>query len=181
MASKQICPWCGGVVFITTAAVIQDWKVTGDGTFIEVVQDCLDVLAQPSDDNIWSCAECGCDCPIVLQDNEFPFVMEKSILEAHEALMQSKNRVDYGKYGIEKFATIQRQTVVIDPYVNLEADVKICSGDDGDPLWCEAVLFEDGSEVEHTEVLDTLKDGFQFGTCICNRPIKIVPVIVDRK
>ena len=77
MTSKHICPCCGGEEFITTAAVTQDWKVTGDGTFIEVVQDCLDVLAQPSDDNIWSCAECGCDSPIVLKDNEFPLVMKK--------------------------------------------------------------------------------------------------------
>ena len=180
MASKHICPCCGGGEFITTAAVTQDWKVTGDGRFIEVVQDCLDVLAEPSDDNIWSCAGCGCDDPVVLKDNEFPLVMKKGEVEKYEALMQAKS-VDYSKHGFAKYATIHSETVVIDPYVNLEADVKVCSGDDGDPLWCEAVLFEDGSEVEHTEVLDTLKDGFQFGTCICNRPIKIAPVIVDRK
>lgn len=175
MTSKHICPCCGGEEFITTAAVMQDWKVTGDGTFIEVVQDCLDVLAQPSDDNIWSCAECGCDSPIVLKDNEFPLVMKKDDVEKCEGLMQAKS-VDYGKHGFAKFATIHSETVMIDAESKLEADVKICSGDDGDPLWCEAVLFEDGSEVECTEMLDTLRDGFKFERCIHGGPIKIVPV-----
>ena len=178
MTSKHICPCCGGEEFITTAAVMQDWKVTGDGTFIEVVQDCLDVLAQPSDDNIWSCAECGCDSPIVLKDNEFPLVMKKDDVEKCEGLMQAKS-VDYGKHGFAKFATIHSETVMIDAESKLEADVKVCSSDDCDPFWCEAVLFEDGVEIEHTEVFDTFKDGFEFKRCIHSGPIKIVPVIIE--
>ena len=55
--------------------------------------------------------------------------------------------------GFTKYATIHSETVVIDAESKLEADVKVCSSDDGDPLWCEAVLFEDGSEVECTEML----------------------------
>ena len=178
MTSKHICPCCGGEEFITTAAVTQDWKVTGDGTFIEVVQDCLDVLAQPSDDNIWSCAECGCDSPIVLKDNEFPLVMKKEDVEKYEGLMKAES-IDYGKHGFTKYATIHSETVVIDAESKLEADVKVCSSDDGDPLWCEAVLFEDGSEVECTEMLDTLRDGLEFKRCIDSGPIKIVPVIIE--
>ena len=178
MASKHICPCCGGGEFITTAAVTQDWKVTGDGRFIEVVQDCLDVLAEPSDDNIWSCAECGCDDPVVLKDNEFPLVMKKGEVEKYEALMQAKS-VDYSKHGFAKYATIYSKTVVIDAESKLETDVKVCSSNEGDPLWCEAVLFKDGSEVECTEMLDTLRDGFEFGRCIHGGPIKIVPVIIE--
>ena len=178
MASKHICPCCGGEEFITTAAITQDWKVTGDGRFIEVVQDCLDVLAEPSDDNIWSCAECGCDDPVILKDNEFPLVIKKGDVEKYETLMQAKS-VDYSKHGFAKYATIHSKTVVIDAESKLEADVKVCSSNEGDPLWCEAVLFEDGAEVEHTDVLDSLKDEFEFATCIHSGPIKIVPVIIE--
>lgn len=99
-------------------------------------------------------------------------------MEKYEALMQAKS-VDYSKHGFAKYATIHSKTVVIDAESKLEADVKVCSNNEGDPLWCEAVLFEDGAEVEHTDVLDSLKDGFEFETCIHSGPIKIVPVIIE--
>ena len=37
------------------------------------------------------------------------------------------------------------ETVVLDADIGLEADIKCC-GVDGEPAWCEAVLYQDGYE-----------------------------------
>ena len=45
--------------FLTTAAVGQEWEVDEDGEFIEVTDDCLQVIAGADDLNQWNCAVCG--------------------------------------------------------------------------------------------------------------------------
>lgn len=47
--------------FITTAHVMQDWKVDSNGDFLEVINDCLQVSSKPDRDNIWQCAICGAE------------------------------------------------------------------------------------------------------------------------
>lgn len=64
MNRTHICPNCGGKEFITTAHVAQDWKVDENGNFIELVQDATDIIAEPNDDNIWTCASCGSEAVI---------------------------------------------------------------------------------------------------------------------
>lgn len=61
MKSKHICPRCGGKEFFTTAHVAQEWKVDEEGNFLECTDGCIDVDADPDDDNIWICTKCGAE------------------------------------------------------------------------------------------------------------------------
>ena len=53
------------------------------------------------------------------------------------------------------------ETVVLDENIGLEADIKCC-GADGEPAWCEAVLFKDGYEVSFTDVEDDFFGEWEF-------------------
>ena len=57
--TRKICPYCGSQVFSVTAHVTQDWLVDGNGYFRECTSDCVDVIHQPNDEDMWSCADCG--------------------------------------------------------------------------------------------------------------------------
>ena len=58
MAKKMVCPNGCNANFITTAHVVQEWKVDNEGNFIEALHDCIEVAHRPDTDNIWSCAKC---------------------------------------------------------------------------------------------------------------------------
>ena len=51
--------------FITVAHITQDWKVDENGNFIEVVQECCDVIHGPDRDNYWTCDICGADAIVI--------------------------------------------------------------------------------------------------------------------
>ena len=53
------CPKCGNETFYVTAHVTQDWKVDKDGEFMEVIEDCVDVMHFPDDWDMWTCTNCG--------------------------------------------------------------------------------------------------------------------------
>ena len=53
------CPKCGGVKFLATAHVTQDWVVDGNGNFLECIDECSEVTHQPDDDALWHCINCG--------------------------------------------------------------------------------------------------------------------------
>lgn len=53
------CPNCGSHRFVVTAHVTQSWEVDGNGMFINSIEDCIDVVHKPDDDDIWECYECG--------------------------------------------------------------------------------------------------------------------------
>lgn len=57
------CPRCGSMSFYVSAHVVQDWKVNEHGDFIEVVDECVEVIHQPNDDDIWYCANCYYEAP----------------------------------------------------------------------------------------------------------------------
>lgn len=58
--------------------------------------------------------------------------------------LMNVDELDYDEYDIDRYSTVDSWTVKAgDGY---EIDVKVCSSDDGDPLWCEAVLSLDGYE-----------------------------------
>lgn len=63
MTSKHICPQCGNNTFITTAHVVQDWKVDENGNFIECIET-TETTHPPDDGNIWTCAKCGAEAVI---------------------------------------------------------------------------------------------------------------------
>lgn len=64
MASKHICPKCGGREFYTTAHLIVEWKVNEIGKQIEQTATPADVLDEPDDNNIWTCTSCGAEAII---------------------------------------------------------------------------------------------------------------------
>jgi len=43
MASRHICPKCGGKTFITSAVICQDWEVDEYGEYINVEKECTQV------------------------------------------------------------------------------------------------------------------------------------------
>jgi len=55
------CPHsCTNGEFITTAHVMEEWKVDEHGEFIEVITS-LETTHGPDSANIWTCAECGAE------------------------------------------------------------------------------------------------------------------------
>lgn len=71
----------------------------------------------------------------------------------YNLLMQASS-VDYEAEGIFRYATVCSWTVSFGN--GYEADVKVCSSDTNEPLWCEVVLFKNGSEVSCTDTCDDL-------------------------
>lgn len=60
--NKRICPKNPNhKTFQTVAYISQDWLVDDDGNFIEISDTNGQVLHGPNHNNIWTCAECGCD------------------------------------------------------------------------------------------------------------------------
>ena len=50
--------------FVTTAHVMQEWKVDENGEFIDVTDDSLEVSHWPSSYNLWTCNECYADAVV---------------------------------------------------------------------------------------------------------------------
>lgn len=86
--------------------------------------------------------------------------MQKQILtiakedaEKYNRLMQCES-IDYAANNIARYSTVCCWGISFgDGY---EADLKVCSSDWNTPLWCEVVLFKDGSEIGCTDVFDDL-------------------------
>lgn len=55
---KYRCPVCGSESFEVTVHVTQDWKVDCYGTFLETLNECVEVTHGPDDDDIWTCCIC---------------------------------------------------------------------------------------------------------------------------
>lgn len=53
------CPKCESESFNVSAHVVQEWKVDHNGTFMGVVDDCLEVTHYPDDEDVWDCENCG--------------------------------------------------------------------------------------------------------------------------
>ena len=52
------CPKCGGIRFVVTAHVTQDWIMDG-GEYDETIDSCVEVTHYPTDDDMWCCFQCG--------------------------------------------------------------------------------------------------------------------------
>jgi len=60
MNKKHKCPeGCTKNEFLATAHVTQEWLVDDVGNFIKAIDNCMEVTHRPSDEDIWSCSECG--------------------------------------------------------------------------------------------------------------------------
>ena len=56
MNPKYRCPACGAESFEVTAHVTQDWKIDCNGTFLESLNECVEVTHYPDENDIWDCA-----------------------------------------------------------------------------------------------------------------------------
>ncbi len=56
--TKYRCPVCGAECFEVTAHVTQDWKIDCNGSYMESMDECVEVTHYPDEDDIWSCANC---------------------------------------------------------------------------------------------------------------------------
>ena len=57
--AKYRCPRCGAESFEATAHVTQDWRIDGNGTFLQSLNECEEVTHYPNEDDIWDCANCN--------------------------------------------------------------------------------------------------------------------------
>jgi ribosomal protein L37AE/L43A len=57
--NKYKCPKCGDEYFSVTAHVAQLWKVDEDGTYMEAINACTDVLHRPDATDMWECLACN--------------------------------------------------------------------------------------------------------------------------
>lgn len=57
--TKYRCPKCGAESFEVTAHVTPDWRIDGNGTFIQSLNDCVEVTHYPDENDFWDCANCG--------------------------------------------------------------------------------------------------------------------------
>ena len=55
---KYRCPVCGAKSFEVTVHVTQEWKIDCNGTFLEALNECVEVTHYPDETDIWSCANC---------------------------------------------------------------------------------------------------------------------------
>jgi len=85
--------------------------------------------------------------------------LPQTSVDKYNNLMR-KTRVDYRKFDIPRYATVESWSVNLgDGY---EADIKVCSSDRNAPLWSEGVLFFHGCECNCTEVSDELLGTYEF-------------------
>lgn len=55
---KYRCPVCGAESFEVTVHVTQDWKIDCNGSFVESLNECVEVTHYPDETDIWNCANC---------------------------------------------------------------------------------------------------------------------------
>lgn len=81
-------------------------------------------------------------------------------------LMRQKHP-NYEKYGFSKYTAIESWTA--DFGNGLEIDLKVCTSDENDPLWCEAVLFHNGVEIGCSDAGTQLEGPWVFRQpdCTC--------------
>lgn len=100
MASKHICPCCGGTTFTTTAHAMQEWEVDAEGNFIKVTENCLQVTHNPDDDNIWVCTKCGAEAVIVRDGKEME--TKEAQIKRAQAILDLERLIDSEQRQYEK-------------------------------------------------------------------------------
>ena len=89
------------------------------------------------------------DTPLEQLENVKYLRLPRREIKCYESLMSlPKGHPDLEGY--PKYALIKSWTKRFDNPL-YEMEIKVCSSDHGDPLWCEAVLFKDGQQVAYSE------------------------------
>lgn len=96
-----------------------------------------------------------------MENNKIERILEilPDEIERYDKLMQAEE-VDYEAEDINRYETVKRWTANFGN--GYEMDLKVCSSDSDEPLWCETVLFLNGSEVDCSEVYDELEGEWQL-------------------
>lgn len=89
------------------------------------------------------------DTPLEQLENVKYMRLPRREIMGYEALM-SIPKGHSNLEGYPKYALIKSWTKRFDNPL-YEMEIKVCSSDHGDPLWCEAVLFKDGQQVAYSE------------------------------
>ena len=90
---------------------------------------------------------------------DYDLIIPKITINKYNNLMSVKT-LDYEQNNIPRYGIIASWTVNFgDGY---EVDLKLCSSDNGEPLWCEAVLFKDGCERNCTDVEEVLNGDWEL-------------------
>ena len=79
--------------------------------------------------------------------------ISSAALDRYNKLMQAEC-VDYEAEGIDRYTCVARWSAEFPE--GFEVDIKVCASDCGEPLWCEAVLFQNGHERSCTDVCEEL-------------------------
>ena len=79
--------------------------------------------------------------------------IDKETLNHYNCLM-ARETVDYDAFNISRYSCVDRWTAIFNE--GYEVDVKVCSNDKNEGIWCEAVLFQNGSECSTSDVEDAL-------------------------
>lgn len=80
-------------------------------------------------------------------------LIPKEDLDRYDRLLDA-DQIDYHEIGISRYSVVESWSA--DFGNGYTAQIKICSSDDDEPLWCEGVLFLDGNECCCTEPSYTL-------------------------
>ncbi len=100
---RRICPKCGNNIFITSAHVMQDWEVDGEGNWLETVVDCEQIDHGPDPDNLWTCSRCG---TLAIEKDAFPYDKNEFTIYCKTKRRLCYNFETYGLYGYECFVHI---------------------------------------------------------------------------
>ena len=90
---------------------------------------------------------------------EKDLTLDPKIIEKFNRMLTWKH-LNYEKHGIAKYSTVKSWTVDFEN--GFEIDLKVCSSNTDEPLWCEAVLFFNGSECCCSEVEGSLDGTWDF-------------------
>lgn len=55
------CPNCGNTTFEVDTHIIQSILVDEEGYYISTLEECIETIHSPDDDDIWVCSKCGYD------------------------------------------------------------------------------------------------------------------------
>lgn len=82
------------------------------------------------------------------------------LIEKYKPLMNPSECIDYKANNLKTYETTECMSVKFDD--GSVMDIKICTGasHDGDPLWAEGVLYQNGVEMTFTDVSDKLETDF---------------------
>lgn len=136
------CPKCKHRNFYVTAHITQDWEVDANGQFIKALNDCTEVTHQPSDDDLWTCANCGHEAP----GSEFnsPDADEK-VYEVTKLITKEIDHATWMNLHAYIYENQQSEdetiTITVGFADGTQMDIKCCGSQNG-CSWTEAVLFD---------------------------------------